>query len=88
VENPKEWSINCGCGGVLRRARCFNDRLLMKALTVFGTRPEAIKLAPLIKELETRPHFQCRVCTTGQHRQLLDQVLQSFQITPHHDLAA
>jgi UDP-N-acetylglucosamine 2-epimerase (non-hydrolysing) len=60
----------------------------LKVLIVFGTRPEAIKLAPLIRELEAEPdRFQTRVCVTGQHRSLLDQVLATFEITPHHDLA-
>ena len=59
----------------------------MKVLTVFGTRPEAIKLAPLIKELEPCPGIDSRVCVTGQHREMLDQVLKAFQITPHYDLA-
>lgn len=58
----------------------------MKLLTVFGTRPEAIKMAPLVKALEQSPHLQHRVCVTAQHRQMLDQVLQLFDITPHYDL--
>lgn len=60
---------------------------MRKVLTVFGTRPEAIKLAPVIKELEKWPeHFSAVVCVTGQHRHLLDQVLDVFQIKPQHDL--
>ena len=60
---------------------------LMKVLTVFGTRPEAIKLAPVVKELAGRPgEFQSLVCVTGQHRQMLDQVLEIFAITPDFDL--
>ena len=59
----------------------------MKILTVFGTRPEAIKMAPLITELRRRPDiFQCRVAVTAQHRQMLDQVLDLFGITPDYDL--
>ena len=58
----------------------------MKLLTVFGTRPEAIKMAPLVKALEQHPRLQHRVCVTAQHRQMLDQVLQLFDITPHYDL--
>lgn len=58
----------------------------MKLLTVFGTRPEAIKMAPLVKALEQHPRLQNRVCVTAQHRQMLDQVLQLFDITPHYDL--
>lgn len=58
----------------------------MKLLTVFGTRPEAIKMAPLVKSLAASPHLEHRVCVTAQHRQMLDQVLQLFDITPHYDL--
>lgn len=58
----------------------------MKLLTVFGTRPEAIKMAPLVKVMEQHPNFQHRVCVTAQHREMLDQVLQLFDITPHYDL--
>lgn len=58
----------------------------MRVLTVFGTRPEAIKLAPVIKELEKHSEFESRVCVTAQHRQMLDQVLRLFGINPHWDL--
>ncbi len=58
----------------------------MKILTVFGTRPEAIKMAPLLKKLGQIPSIQSRVCITAQHRQMLDQVLELFQITPDYDL--
>jgi UDP-N-acetylglucosamine 2-epimerase (non-hydrolysing) len=58
----------------------------MKVIVVFGTRPEAIKMAPLIKELEKVPHIQCIVCVTAQHREILDQVLETFNITPQYDL--
>ena len=59
----------------------------MKVLTVFGTRPEAIKLAPVIKELEKYPEeFSSIVCVTGQHREMLDQALRIFDVTPDHDL--
>ncbi len=58
----------------------------MKVLTIFGTRPEAIKLAPVIKELEKTPEISSRVCVTAQHRQMLDQVLQLFEIDPDFDL--
>ncbi len=58
----------------------------MKVLTIFGTRPEAIKLAPVIKELEKTPEISSRVCVTAQHRQMLDQVLQLFEINPDFDL--
>lgn len=56
------------------------------ALFVFGTRPEAIKLAPLIEELQRDPAFTVRVCVTGQHREMLDQVLRLFDIIPDVDL--
>ena len=56
-------------------------------MLVFGTRPEAIKMAPLVKEFQKHPEtFKTVVCVTGQHRQMLDQVLQLFEITPHYDL--
>lgn len=58
----------------------------IKVMTVFGTRPEAIKMAPLVKELEKRIEIQSIVCVTAQHRQMLDQVLQTFQIVPDYDL--
>lgn len=56
-------------------------------LLVFGTRPEAIKMCPLVKELQTRPSIRTLVCVTGQHRQMLDQVLKTFHITPDYDLS-
>ncbi len=55
-------------------------------MLVFGTRPEAIKMAPLVKELATRPDFRTLVCVTGQHRSMLDQVLEVFDIKPDYDL--
>ncbi len=55
-------------------------------LCVFGTRPEAIKMAPLVKHLETDERFECKVCITAQHRQMLDQVLEVFAIRPEFDL--
>lgn len=59
----------------------------IKVMTIFGTRPEAIKMAPLIKELEKQTDkFESIVTVTAQHRQMLDQVLEDFQITPNHDL--
>lgn len=58
----------------------------MKVLTVFGTRPEAIKMAPLVKALGRSERIQARTCVTGQHRQMLDQVLDLFEITPQYDL--
>ena len=58
----------------------------MKVLTVIGTRPEAIKLAPVIRELERRDGVESVVCVTAQHREMLDGVLSLFGITPAHDL--
>ncbi|MGE8548996.1 MAG: non-hydrolyzing UDP-N-acetylglucosamine 2-epimerase [Alcaligenes sp.] len=58
----------------------------MKILTVFGTRPEAIKMAPVVKALAADSAFEARVCVTGQHRQMLDQVLDIFSIRPDFDL--
>ena len=60
---------------------------MKKILLVFGTRPEAIKMAPLVKKLQEYPEqFQTIVCVTGQHREMLDQVLRLFDITPEYDL--
>ncbi len=58
----------------------------MKVMVVFGTRPEAIKMAPLVKALQATPGLQTVVCVTAQHRQMLDQVLRLFEITPEQDL--
>jgi len=58
----------------------------MKVLSVFGTRPEAIKMAPVVKALETAPDIESRVCVTAQHREMLDQVLDLFDIEPDYDL--
>lgn len=57
-----------------------------KVITIFGTRPEAIKMAPLVKELERRQEIESKVCVTAQHREMLDQVLELFDITPDFDL--
>lgn len=58
----------------------------MKVLTVFGTRPEAIKMAPLVHALANDADFEAKVCVTAQHREMLDQVLKLFEITPDYDL--
>jgi UDP-N-acetylglucosamine 2-epimerase (non-hydrolysing) len=58
----------------------------MKVLSVFGTRPEAIKMAPLVKALAEDKRFDAQVCVTAQHRDMLDQVLSLFEITPDYDL--
>jgi UDP-N-acetylglucosamine 2-epimerase (non-hydrolysing) len=60
---------------------------MIKVLTILGTRPEAIKLAPVIKRLERDPRFAAVTCVTSQHRQMLDQVLEIFHIVPKYDLA-
>ena len=57
-----------------------------KVMVVFGTRPEAIKMCPLVKELEKREGLDVVVCVTGQHRQMLDQVLNVFDVKPDYDL--
>lgn len=59
---------------------------MIKVMSIFGTRPEAIKMAPLIKELENRKEIKSIVCVTAQHRQMLDQVLETFKIKPDYDL--
>ena len=58
----------------------------MKILSIFGTRPEAIKLAPIIKKIENNKKITLFSCVTAQHRQMLDQVLSLFEIKPDHDL--
>lgn len=60
---------------------------MKKVMLIFGTRPEAIKMCPLVLELKRRPEFETVVCVTGQHREMLDQILQCFQVTPQYDLA-
>ena len=58
----------------------------IRVMTIFGTRPEAIKMAPLVKELQSRPEIQSICCVTAQHRQMLDAVLEIFRLTPDYDL--
>ena len=60
--------------------------MAFKVMLVFGTRPEAIKMAPLVKELEKNSEIDVKVCVTAQHREMLDQVLEIFKITPDYDL--
>ena len=60
---------------------------MKKIMVVFGTRPEAIKMCPLINELKTRNEIITKVCVTGQHRQMLDQVLEIFKVVPDYDLS-
>lgn len=59
---------------------------MIKVMSIFGTRPEAIKMAPLVKELERRKEIESIVCVTAQHREMLDQVLKTFDIKPNYDL--
>lgn len=60
---------------------------MKKIMLVFGTRPEAIKMCPLVNELKTKESIKTVVCVTGQHRQMLDQVLDAFHVTPDYDLS-
>ena len=60
---------------------------MKKVMLVFGTRPEAIKMCPLVNELKTRENIETIVCVTGQHRQMLDQVLEAFHVVPDYDLS-
>ena len=59
---------------------------MKKIMLVFGTRPEAIKMCPLVNELKKRSSIQTIVCVTAQHRQMLDQVLETFNVVPDYDL--
>ncbi|MBT5298343.1 MAG: UDP-N-acetylglucosamine 2-epimerase (non-hydrolyzing) [Rhodospirillaceae bacterium] len=58
----------------------------MRVLSIFGTRPEAIKMAPVVRALEAAPGIEARICVTAQHREMLDQVLELFSVTPDFDL--
>lgn len=59
---------------------------MKKIMLVFGTRPEAIKMCPLVKELQSREELKTIVCVSGQHREMLKQVLDVFDVTPDYDL--
>ena len=63
------------------------EKQMKKVMLVFGTRPETIKMCPLVNELKTRKELETIVCVTGQHRQMLDQVLEAFQVEPDYDLS-
>ena len=63
------------------------EKQMKKVMLVFGTRPEAIKMCPLVNELKTRKELETVVCVTGQHRQMLDQVLEAFHVEPDYDLS-
>jgi UDP-N-acetylglucosamine 2-epimerase (non-hydrolysing) len=69
-----------------RSLRIYESSETQKRLLVFGTRPEAIKMAPLALELIKNPELKIEICVTAQHREMLDQVLSLFQITPQYDL--
>ena len=68
--------------GPRRRTKYRQGRMTKKVLSIFGTRPEAIKMAPVVKVLDAHPAIDSRVCVTAQHREMLDQVLSLFEITP------
>ena len=72
---------------VHRRAGLKGGSELKKVMLVFGTRPEAIKMCPLVNELKSREKLRTVVCVTGQHRQMLDQVLEAFSVQPDYDLS-
>lgn len=72
---------------VIKNIHKYISRMKTKVMLVFGTRPEAIKMCPLVKELQKRTdEFETTVCVTGQHREMLDQVLRIFEVTPDIDL--
>lgn len=73
---------------IFKRVLIYTIEVMMKKriLTVFGTRPEAIKMAPLVHALAADERFEAKVCVTAQHREMLDQVLELFEITPDYDL--
>ena len=60
---------------------------MKKILLVFGTRPEAVKMCPLVQELRARREIKSVVCVTGQHREMLDQILATFSVVPDYDLS-
>ena len=71
----------------LRQPDLKGDKLMKTVMLVFGTRPEAIKMCPLVNELKRRDSINTVVCVTGQHRQMLDQVLDAFSVVPDYDLS-
>ncbi len=78
--------FSIGSRKVTRDSHYFYGLLIMKILSVFGTRPEAVKMAPVVQQLAKTPGMDLRVCITAQHRQMLDQVLNLFSIKPDYDL--
>ena len=69
------------------RSEDVGEKQMKKVMLVFCTRPEAIKMCPLVNEMKTRKELETVVCVTGQHRQMLDQVLEAFQVEPDYDLS-
>ena len=72
---------------LLSKAKIEGIDTMKKVMLVFGTRPEAIKMCPLVNELKKRKNIETIVCVTGQHRQMLDQVLGAFSVVPDYDLS-
>ena len=72
---------------LLSKAKIEGIDTMKKVMLVFGTRPEAIKMCPLVNELKKRKNIETIVCVTGQHRQMLDQVLEAFSVVPDYDLS-
>lgn len=68
-------------------SNCSDTGIVKKVMAVFGTRPEAVKMCPLVLELKRRKSLTTILCVTGQHRQMLDQVLDAFHLTPDYDLS-
>lgn len=77
----------CGVSQTPNYHNIFGGEHMKKVMLVFGTRPEAIKMCPLVNELKKRKELQTVVCVTGQHRQMLDMVLEAFSVTPDYDLS-
>lgn len=59
----------------------------MKVIVVFGTRPEAIKMCPVVKEIKKKEGMECIVCVTGQHKEMLEQVLEVFKVEPDYNFS-
>lgn len=72
---------------MFKQLKVRKDLMMKTIMVVFGTRPEAIKMCPLVNELKTRKEIKTVVCVTGQHRQMLDQVLDAFNVMPDYDLS-
>jgi UDP-N-acetylglucosamine 2-epimerase (non-hydrolysing) len=71
----------------IKKLQKYKGEKMKKVMVVFGTRPEAIKMCPLVKELKTRIKLKTIVCVSGQHREMLDQVLTAFNVVPNYDLS-